>query len=63
MGVDQWATRVTGVDGGIGLDELARLAGIVGVRVGTVQGTDNAASDGEAESNRLYKYADCGDFS
>src|ERR1017187_5857480 len=53
MRVDQRAARVAGVDGGIGLDELSGLAGVIGVRIGAIQGADNSPGDGEAESDRI----------
>ena len=47
--VDQRAAGVAGVDGGVGLDEAAGLAGVVGVGVGTVDRADDAARDRELE--------------
>lgn len=47
--VDERSAGVAGVDGSVGLDEAAGLAGIIRVRIGTVDGTDDAAGDGELE--------------
>ena len=49
VGVDERAAGVAGVDGGVGLDEVARLARVVGVRIGAIECADNAARDGELE--------------
>jgi len=49
VGVDQSSAGVTGVDGGVGLDEAAGFTGVVGVGVGTIDGADDAAGDGELE--------------
>ena len=49
------ATRVARIDGRIGLDELTRLAGVIGRGVGTVQGADDAAGHRETESERIAK--------
>jgi hypothetical protein len=49
VGVDEGSAGVAGVDGGVGLDVAAGLAGVVGVGVLTVDGADDAAGDGELE--------------
>ncbi len=47
--VDQRSAGVAGVDGGVGLDEVARFARVVAVRVGPVERADDAARDRELE--------------
>ncbi len=49
MRVDQRAAGVAGVDGGVGLDEVAGLAAVFGVGVGPIKRADDAAGDGELE--------------
>ena len=43
--VDQRAARVAGIDCGIGLDKVARLARVVRVRIRPVDGAHNSARD------------------
>ncbi len=54
--IDERATGVTGVDGGVGLDETLKLLGKAGLRVavvnGTVLGRDDAGGDGLRETER-----------
>ena len=47
--VDQRTAGVARIDGGVGLDEVAGLARVVGVRIGPVKRADDAARDGELE--------------
>jgi len=47
MRVDQCAAGVAGIDGRVGLDEITRLARVVGVGVGAVKRADDAARDGK----------------
>ena len=49
MRIDQRSAGVAGVDGGVGLDEVAGLARIVGIRIGAIEGADDAARDRELE--------------
>jgi len=48
--VHQSSAGISGIDGSIGLDELARLAPVAGVRIGTVERADDAARHREAVS-------------
>jgi len=48
--VDERTARVAGIDGGVGLNELAGLAAITGVGIGAVERADDAARDRELES-------------
>src|SRR5215470_15658495 len=50
MSVHQRTTRVTRIDGSVGLDELSRLSRVSGIRVRTIQGTHDAARHRKAEA-------------
>ena len=49
VGVHERAAGVAGIDGRIGLDEVAGLARIVAVGIGAIERADDAARDGELE--------------
>ena len=51
--VHQRTAGVSRIDGRVGLNELARLAGVVGRRIRPVQRADNAARYREAKSERI----------
>ena len=51
--VHQRSTRIAGIDGCVGLDELARLASVVIVGIRPVQRAHDTASHGKAESIRI----------
>src|SRR5438270_5915032 len=55
MRIHQRSPGIAGIDGCVGLDEFARFASIITVRVRTVQRAHNAASYGETEIKRVAK--------
>src|SRR5581483_164354 len=52
-GIHQRATRVSRVDGCIGLNELARGTAILGIWIRTIQGAHDSARHSEAKSERI----------
>ena len=58
MRVHQGTPRVARIDGRIRLYELSWLSAVRDRWIGTVQSTDNAARNGEAEAKRIAERQD-----